>query len=170
MRLHIGGKQTKSGWKILNAQPGPGVDFVRQCSDLSIFLDESVEEIYASHVLEHLSYVDELPQALAEWRRVLHEGGKAMISVPDFGALCRLFLDPRSDQKDRFQIMRFVFGGQADAYDYHRVGLTYELLEDYLACAGFSRIEQATDFGLFDDLSALHYEGVRISLNVVAWR
>ena len=170
VRLHIGGKQAKSGWKILNAQPGPGVDYVRHCGDLSGFADESIDEIYASHVLEHLSYVDELPQALAEWRRVLGEGGKAMISVPDFEVLCRVFLDPRGDAKDRFLIMRFAFGGQSDAYDFHRVGLNYELLEQYLTHAGFSSVERVGDFGLFDDSSALHYEGMRISLNVVARR
>ena len=27
--LHIGGEQVKDGWKILNAQPKAGVDFVR---------------------------------------------------------------------------------------------------------------------------------------------
>lgn len=170
MRLHIGGKTTKPGWKILNAQPGAGVDFVCHCAELGEFADGSVEEIYASHVLEHLGYVDDLPNALAEWRRVLCAGGKAMISVPDFEVLCRLYLDPRSDAKDHFNIMRFAFGGQADAYDFHRVGLNYELLEQHLLHAGFSFVERAAEFGLFEDLSAFRYGGVPISLNVVAWR
>ena len=54
MKLHIGGKIKKDGWKILNIQKNPEVDFIGDLSDLSQFQDESIEEIYASHVLEHL--------------------------------------------------------------------------------------------------------------------
>ena len=45
MKLHIGGKEPKDGWKILNIQDGPGVDFVGTCSDLSQFEDGSLEII-----------------------------------------------------------------------------------------------------------------------------
>src|SRR5215204_373323 len=101
MRLHIGGQVAKPGWQIFNIAAAPGVDHVGDCSDLSRFADGSVEEIYASHVLEHLSYVGELPRALKDWHRVLAEGGRAMISVPDFEVICRLFLDPSHDGYQR---------------------------------------------------------------------
>ena len=54
MKLHIGGKSKKEGWKILNIQNGENIDFVGDIKDLSQFEDESIEEIYASHVLEHV--------------------------------------------------------------------------------------------------------------------
>mgnify|MGYP006120551271 CR=1 FL=1 len=54
MKLHIGGKIIKDGWKILNIQKNEGVDFVGDISDLSQFNDESIDEIYASHVFEHI--------------------------------------------------------------------------------------------------------------------
>ena len=54
MRLHIGGEEIKEGWKILNIQKKPGVDFIGDITDLSQFDDESIEEVYASHVLEHV--------------------------------------------------------------------------------------------------------------------
>ena len=170
LRLHIGGRQQKEGWRILNVQPGPGVDYLGDCSDLSRFADESVDEIYASHVLEHLSYVGKLPAALAEFHRVLKQGGVARISVPDFEVLCRLFFDSRCTKANRFEIMRMVFGGQFDPYDFHHVGLTYEFLEDYLGVAGFSRVERVTEFGLFEDYSSLQIGGSLISLNVVAYK
>jgi len=112
MRLHIGGTEVKAGWKILDMQPGPGVDYIGDCSDLSRIADGSVEEIYASHVLEHLGYVEKLPRALAELHRVLKKGGSAMISVPDLDVLCRLFIDPRMGLSERILIMRMAFGGQ----------------------------------------------------------
>ena len=55
MKLHIGGKEVKPGWKILNVQQFPGVDFVGDICDLGQFADGSIDEVYASHVLEHVA-------------------------------------------------------------------------------------------------------------------
>jgi predicted O-linked N-acetylglucosamine transferase (SPINDLY family)/predicted SAM-dependent methyltransferase len=170
LRLHIGGWQMMPGWKILNIQPGPGVDYVGDCTDLSQFADGSVEEIYASHVLEHLGYGEKLPRALAEFRRVLKDGGMARISVPDFELLCRMFVDPRYSAEQRMHIMRMAFGGQVDADDFHYVGLSFEILSDFLKRAGFSRVERAGEFGLFEDTSMFRFAGVPISLNVIAYK
>ena len=46
--------------------------------------DNSVDFIYAGHLLEHL-YYDLVPEYLSEWRRVLKIGGKLVIVVPDVG-------------------------------------------------------------------------------------
>jgi predicted SAM-dependent methyltransferase len=168
LRLHLGGKQAKPGWKILNVQAGPDVDYVGDCTRLAQFGDGAVHEVYASHVLEHLGYQTELPRALAEIHRVLRAGGQAMISVPDFGILCRLYLDARRTASERLAVMRMAFGGQMDEHDFHRVGLDYEILSSYLRDAGFSRVERVKRFDLFDDDSNLEYRGEAISLNVVA--
>lgn len=170
MRLHIGGKQVMTGWKILNVQPGPGVDFVGDCRDLGQFDDQSVDEIYASHVMEHLSYHLPLKHALSECHRVLKPGGCAKISVPDFEKLCRLYLDPQRTIDERFHLMRMIFGGQVDAYDFHYVGLSYELLSSYLTGAGFSRIDRVEEFSLFEDSSTIRFAGELISLNVIAYQ
>ena len=45
LRLHIGGTQAKEGWKILNIEPGPQVDFVGDCGSLPQFAENSVERI-----------------------------------------------------------------------------------------------------------------------------
>jgi predicted SAM-dependent methyltransferase len=170
MRLHVGGRQKKPGWKILNVQPGPDVDYVGDCVDLSQFAEGTVDEIYASHVLEHLGHHDKLPRALQEFHRVLKPGGAVRISVPDFELLCRLFLDPLQSKADRLYVMRVAFGGQLDEYDYHHVGLSFELMGDYLRAAGFSKAERCGDFGLFHDESRQKFNGVPISLNVVAYK
>ena len=54
MKLHVGGEKIKEGWKILNIQQKDGVDFIGDISDLGQFEDSSIEEIYASHVFEHI--------------------------------------------------------------------------------------------------------------------
>jgi len=170
LRLHIGGHEKKEGWKILNIQPGADVDFVGNCNDLGQFADGSVAEVYASHVLEHLGYQSALTRTLVGFHRVLRPGGKAMIAVPDFELLCRLFLDPRATPVDRFELMRMIFGGQMDEHDFHCVGLSYEFLSHFLLGAGFARVERVEDFGLFCDSSVGEYLGRKVSLNVVAYK
>ncbi len=169
MRLHIGGEEAKKGWQILNAQDATYVDFVGDCGDLRQFAENSIDEIYASHILEHLGYQEELPKALKEWYRVIKPGGKVMISVPDLDALCRYFLIPGLSQKDRFHIMRIMFGGQMDLYDFHRVGFTEDFLREFLIGAGFRNPKRVKNFSFFDDSSSLMLgKNMPVSLNMKA--
>jgi predicted SAM-dependent methyltransferase len=170
-RLHIGGQARADGWEILDANPGPGVDHVGNANDLSRFPDQTFAEIYASHVLEHLDYTGELARALRDWWRVLAPGGRLYVSVPDMDTLARMFLDTQGlSEQDRFFVMRMMFGGHVDRYDYHVAGLNEEFLRGFLAAAGFVSIRRVEDLGLFDDTSRLCFKGVAISLNMTAAR
>ena len=51
MKINIGGEAKKEGWMNYNVQKKPNVDIVGNINDLSQFENESVEEIYASHVI-----------------------------------------------------------------------------------------------------------------------
>ena len=54
MKLHVGcGERFLPGWKHLDARNFPHVDYVTD--KLDMFADNSVEEIYACHVLEHFT-------------------------------------------------------------------------------------------------------------------
>lgn len=168
-RLHIGGTVRTEGWEVLNAVPGPCVDHLGNANDLSAFADATFEAIYASHVVEHLDYKDELMATLREWWRVLAPGGKLYVGVPDMDVLCRLFLERKQlTGNDRFFVMRMMFGGHVDQYDYHVVGFNDEILGSYLHQAGFVSLRRVENFGLFSDTSAMQFRGVPISLNVIA--
>lgn len=168
-RLHIGGDIAKEGWEILNINPGPGVDHVGNAADLSRFADASFTEVYASHVLEHLDYTGELQRGLAEWRRVLRPSGRLYVSVPDLDALARMLLDRENLNSDeRFFVMRMIFGGHSDRWDYHIVGLNKDFLTRFLRAAGFVNIRRVRGFDLFADLSADTFKGIPISLNMIA--
>ena len=69
MKLHIGGQQAHPDWKIFDVEKRPEVDYVGDAGDLSQFDDESIDTIYASHVLEHFyhSLHNEMVFTLAEW-------------------------------------------------------------------------------------------------------
>lgn len=173
MKLHIGGRETKEGWKILDVERRPEVDFVGSCVDLGQFPDGSIAEIYASHVIEHLGFKGELQAALKEFHRVLKPGGKCLLSVPDFETLCRMFIRPDLKLQQRFEIMQVVFGGQNTPHDFHRVGLSFALLGTFLKAAGFAEIRRVSNFGLFHDSSEVSFlhpalRAIPVSLNVEA--
>jgi len=168
-RLHIGGTIKSDGWEILNAKPAPYVDHVCNANDLSQFSDNTFTEIYASHIVEHLDYIDELQNTLLEWNRVLVPGGKIFISVPDLDVLAGLILEKsKLTINDRFFVMRMIFGGHVDKYDYHVAGLNEEFLTKFLNDSGFINIQRVQEFGLFVDTSTMIFKGTAISLNMSA--
>jgi len=168
IKLHIGGWEPRQGWAIVDVNPGPSVDYVGNCNDLSFLGDESCSEIYASHVLEHLGYNGELQAALKGFHRVLKPGGRLRVSVPDLEVLCRLFLHPSVTPPGKFQVMRMMFGGRTDAHDVHCSGLTFDFLGEFMREAGFREVKRVPEFGEFNDTSSSRFGGVLISLNMEA--
>ena len=169
MKLHIGGKQIKDGWKILNIQKNDGVDFVGSISDLSQFDDNSIEEIYASHVVEHVDQKN-IKKTLNGIYRILKEGGKFYISVPDLDVLCKIFINDKAPPKVKFHVMRMMFGGQTDEHDYHYFGWNFLFMKDFLIESGFKKVERVKSFSIFNDTSDYAPYGVPISLNVIAYK
>ncbi len=167
-RLHIGGTHVKEGWKILNIQPGKDVDFVGDAADLSQFDDETFDEVYASHVIEHLGYQKELPEAFKDIHRILKPGGVFRMSVPDLEILCKMLLHDGADINAKFLVMRMMFGGQVDQHDFHKVGLTWDFARHFFDQAGFKTFQRVREFGIFDDGSSMKIGEVPISLNVEA--
>jgi predicted SAM-dependent methyltransferase len=167
VKLHIGGQVRTDGWTVVDIQPGPSVDVVANCLDLGAFADGAAEQLYASHVLEHLGF-DDVPRALAEWHRVLAPGGTVMVSVPDLAKLGPVLAHPKLTAEVRQQVIAMIYGGQTDPHDFHKWGFTAESLGRYLKTAGFVEIRRVEQFGLFEDSSALRLGPALISLNVTA--
>jgi predicted SAM-dependent methyltransferase len=140
MKLHIGGEEVKAGWRILNAKRNLGVDYIGDISDLSQFESDSIDEIYASHVLEHVSQVKALP-TLKGLHRILKTSGRVYISVPDLDVLSHAIINPELSPQIKFQVMRMMFGGQMDDLDYHYFGWNQLFLSCFLSQAGFKKIE-----------------------------
>lgn len=168
-KLHIGGTKPNPDWEIFNAVEGPHVDHIGNANDLSRFDDNTFDEIYSSHVLEHFDYTRELILVLKEWRRVMKPGGRLYVSVPDLDKLADLFL--RKDTlslKDRFMVMRMILGGHVDEYDYHKTGFNWEILTAFLNEAGFRNSKIVDNFMIFSDTSSYTFNGVAISINMIA--
>jgi predicted SAM-dependent methyltransferase len=167
MKLHIGGEAPKDGWKILNIQPKPHVDYIGDISDLSQFMDGEFTEVYASHVFEHVKQKD-IQKTLNGISRIIRTGGSFHVSVPNMDELCRLYLHKSLNFDQRWHVMRMIFGGQVDAFDFHYVGWNNEFLTAYLFNSGFTHIQQVENFGIFEDTSDFSPYGSRISLNLTA--
>ena len=166
LKLHLGGWEVKEGWTIVNVEDRPGVDVRGNVTDLSMFADQSADEIYASHVYEHLSYMSELPQAFNEAARVLKVGGILRVAVPDLEVLCRLFLQSGHDLNQQWFVQRMIMGGQIEPFDFHKTGFNFHLLAGMLHAHGFRDIRRVPRFGIFDDTSNGDFLGTPISLNV----
>lgn len=165
-RLHIGAIHGSDGWETMNVTPFPGIDHLGDARDLSRFPDGSFDLVYASHVLEHFDYREEVDRVLSEWYRVLAPGGILEVSVPDFALLCRLIVDETVSPQDQWNLMRMIMGGHVDRFDYHQSAFTETFLRSFLERNGFVGIERVDSFGHFDDTSIFAYRGVPISLNM----
>ena len=152
----------------MNIMPGPDVDYVGDCRDLGQFSDASVDEVYASHIIEHLGHRDELGPALREIHRVMKPGGILRVSVPDLEFLSRELLNPHYHVYMRLRILRMIFGGQINEFDFHKVGFTFELMRWHMEQLGFREVDRVDQFELFDDASRARLGDEYLSLNVEA--
>ena len=71
IKLHLGcGKRNIPGFINIDQSKYKHIDYNISVVDLSIFKNNSVDMIYASHVLEYFD-LNQTYQVLKEWRRVL---------------------------------------------------------------------------------------------------
>lgn len=165
--LNLGGRDTKiPGFIVVDKKQGENTDIEGDVSNLSMFVDNSVNTIYASNILEHFSHRRTL-SVLREWCRVLKKGGKAYISVPDFDAL----VDVYKKFGMRQWIIDFGWGGQEYDEAYHYAPFTYGTLAGAIVEGGFRDVVRLKEmpFGL-KDCSALvsNATGQNVCVNVEA--
>ncbi|TFG19193.1 MAG: methyltransferase domain-containing protein [Promethearchaeota archaeon] len=100
--------------------------------------DNSVDEIEASHIIEHFDIIH-LPYILTEWWRVLKPGGKLFLEVPNlWGSVINLGLRRKSKKT---QTIRFLFGVDMPG-NFHKAGYTYPLLKKNIINTGFTQIKR----------------------------
>lgn len=116
---------------------------------------DSVDEIRASHILEHFSFRD-AQLALREWVRTLKPGAKIRLAVPDVTKVLNL---GKSDPNWQFYLM----GGQTDENDFHKSCWTEDGLRRLMICCGLTDIKrwesQNTDSACLP--FSLNLEGVK---------
>jgi FkbM family methyltransferase len=111
------------------------------------FDENSVSEILASHVFEHLNPYHAL-NILSDWLVILKPGGKLIMEMPDIEALCRRFVNATSTG-ERYGILNAVYGsvnttnvgGPDNITSPHLFGWWPQSLFDHLVNAGYTNIQ-----------------------------
>ena len=176
--INVGaGDRPMVGFQNIDNLTIPNIEFPgTDACDLREFQDESVDYVYACHVLEHLSR-DRTFVALEEWNRVLKFGGMLRIAVPDWDATIKYY----QETGDLENILNWIYGGREDEalneYTHKRI-FNLSNLRSLLYEAGFKRIERYQPWDTFhgdiDDFSFAYrphmdfQNGIAMSLNVQA--
>lgn len=167
MKLHIGsGTKRLPDWLNVDTRKEVKPDFVRKAESLHGIQSNTVEAIYASHILEHFPLA-KVPQVLEEWRRVLVPGrGKLFLAVPDFRTIAWLYLQNGTPLA---RLRGILWGGQEYAENFHFTGWDHDALVETLT-PHFKEIRKVLTFAFlppsFHDYSTVRFDGYQCSLNV----
>jgi len=152
----------QQGWTEIRMDIDAAVkpDVLGTMTDMSSIRSESVDAIFSSHNIEHL-YPHEVPQALAEFLRVLRPGGFALITCPDLRSVCRLVAYDQlaeaayTSPAGPIAPLDILYGHRAsmamgNLYMAHRCGFTEKVLAGTLQAAGFQQVASLTRPQAFD--------------------
>lgn len=140
--------------------PGANPDIQGELQDLSLIEDASIDVVYSSHNIEHVSSF-EVSVVLEGFRRILGEDGFALILCPDIQSVAQaifagiledpLYISPAGP----ISAIDIVYGHQkaiqqGQIYMAHKTAFTAETLAKHLLAAGFTQVRIARDriFGL----------------------
>lgn len=106
MKLNVGsGHERYEGWKNVDFAEETKPDYLADFRHLPLE-DNSVDEIFASHVLEHTALKEDV---LKEWERVLRPNGKIIIAVPD---LLQLYSQYRAGISSLEYFLASIYGAK----------------------------------------------------------
>lgn len=132
--LNLGcGVNTSPEFINIDTVPFLRTHMVLDIQDLSIFPSNTVDMIYASHVIEHIPRKN-LEKTLSEWRRVLKVGGILRFGVPDFDKLVDIY---NASGKETESIINQLLGQDYD-YERHCTIWNFKYAKKILKQVGFS--------------------------------
>jgi len=124
---------------------------VKAPADKLPYKDNSVIEILAEHLIEHLTFY-EFNKAMAEWHRVLKSGGVLTLECPDLLGLCKQFVNGNEYQRytthnGQWPLIAHFYGHQRGGNageilgQVHKSGYTEEHLRFVLEGLGYTDIQ-----------------------------
>lgn len=149
-------------------------DVVDDAFQLDQFQENSVDLIYSSHMLEHLSFGKSY-ETLKRWYQILKIGGILRLAIPDVEAACKWYLEHRN----LYDVRTVFWGSQLHPFDFHYHGWDFQSLKTDLNRIGFKGVKRwdwktTEPHNYVDDYSSAYLphmdkvNGTLISLNVEA--
>lgn len=123
--------------------------------DLLPYEDGTVERLYAGHIMEHVP-IPQVPDLLADWRRVLAPGGHICIVGPDVNRALAWFREGRLSLGELWERMehgtttsleawRRLYGAEdIDPHARHHWNCVPERVIAMLEAAGFTQVVEVT--------------------------
>ncbi len=170
-KLHLGcGTKHLKGYTNIDIRYLPGVDEVNNIRFLRNYKENSVDEIYACHVLEHFGRW-EYKEVLKRWNEILKPGGILRLAVPNFESICQHY----TKTKDLKSLIGLLYGGQDYDENYHYITFDYESLESELYKMNYASVTRwDSEKYSGDDFSKAYLphmdkeNGILMSLNIIA--
>lgn len=182
IKLHLGcGKRYLPGYTHIDIDNEPHIDYPNtDISDLNMFDDNSVDEIYSCGNFEYFDR-DYAPNVLKEWKRVLKPNGTLYISVPDFKSIVEVYETNGGDLEGE-GILGPIFGKWQyntqtgkPKFIYHKTVYDFKSLSNMLNKIGYTEIKRYNCWKFlpdtFDDFSKAYVpykdkNGIQISVNI----
>lgn len=153
MRLNLGcGHDYKHGWVNVDAYCRGYIDEFDYVETLHKFKTKTIDHIYASHVLEHLSKKDGR-KAVRRWFDLLKIDGVIEIIVPNIPVVIEKWLDTYRHNPGIIwgKTSQMIWGDQAHDGEFHKWGYDRYSLLDILVKTGFSDIDITFEPGIGDN-------------------
>jgi len=99
------------------------------------YIDNTITEIRASHILEHFSHCQSL-NVLKHWVGKLRPGGLIKLAVPDFAKIAKRYVQGKFEN-----IEGYTVGGHTDAHDKHGAIFDDSSLRQLMTQAGLIDIK-----------------------------
>ena len=151
MKLHLGcGNNDKhaDGYINIDKRKLPHVDLVADVSQRLPYEDETVDEILAESILEHIPHnivgvpcsfkMSKTIAVLKDWQRVLKCGGKLVLKVPNIEGVIKAYLAKKIPTVD---FIGYMWGNGEYDGNRHLVGFDVEIMSACLRCAGFKDVK-----------------------------
>ena len=160
MKLNIGcGEKKLNGYKNIDCRKECNPDICDFIQNIKTFDGERIEEIYASHIIEHIPHED-VPIIFERMHSWLKHGDKMFISVPDLKMISWLICGGYYDHV----LMNFLYGDSREGMT-HCWGYTENSLVKEVEKYSFKSLGKFEPF--HNDDSGFVYKGYPLSLNML---
>jgi len=145
------GRSPRNWYKSCDIRNIEWVDYICSADNLP-FKNNSIDEIFSRHVIEHFT-LKEFLNVLIEWNRVLKKWGKLYIICPNMIWHMKQIINwshhslytKERWKNDRYWWIWSIFWWQQNEYDIHKFWYYYELLKDILDDFWFENINDYTE-------------------------